>query len=116
MMNIEKEIRNAFDQVHAPETVTERMKQELYQKDFHEEAEEITCQAEDAPKRSLWRYSVYVAAAVAICVGCGFTAWNMRSEQSNFNPSTTVPVAVESEEETTEPEEAADIGVMDNEL
>lgn len=104
-MSMRKEIRNAFDQVHAPEDLTERLKQELYQKDFHEDADEMTWQVAEAPKRQLWRYPMYAAAVAAICVGCGLSVWSLRDQQTDFNPSTTVPVAVDSEyeEETTEP-------------
>lgn len=99
-MNMRNEIKNAFDSVHAPEELVERMKQELYQKDCHEELEEI-CEVTEAPRPQIWRYAAYVAAALALCIGCGFSVWNLRDNPSPLNPQTSVPI-VTTTEETTE--------------
>lgn len=100
-MNMRDEIKNAFDSVHAPEELVERMKQELYQKDCHEEIEEI-CEVEEAPRRRIWHYAAYIAASLALCVGCGLSVWNLRDNAGPLNPSTTVPAMTTMTEETTE--------------
>ncbi len=96
-MNMRKEIQNAFDKVHAPDELVERMKQELYQKDFHCETDEITFQVSEAPRRHIWRYMAYIAAAFALCIGCGVSVMNMH--ENPFNPASPV---VTTTEETTE--------------
>ncbi len=105
-MNMHDEIRKAFDSVHAPEELVERMKQELYQKDCHEEIEEIYEVAE-APRRPIWRYAAYIAASLALCIGCGVSVWNLRGNTAPLNPGTTVPAmtTTATEETTTAPEE-----------
>ncbi|MBQ2264744.1 MAG: hypothetical protein II341_04995 [Oscillospiraceae bacterium] len=100
-MNMRDEIKNAFDSVHAPDELAERLKQELYQKDCHEEIEEI-CIVEEAPRRRIGHYAAYIAAALALCIGCGFSIWSLRDNTSPLNPSTTVPVMTTAAEETTE--------------
>lgn len=104
-MNMRKDIKNAFDSVHAPDDLVERLKQELYQKDCHEELEEI-CEVTEAPKPQIWRYVTYIAAALALCVGCGLSVWSLRDNPSPLNPQTSVPV-VTTTEETTESTDAA---------
>ncbi len=99
-MNMRKDIKNAFGSVHAPDDLVERLKQELYQKDCHEELEEI-CEATEAPKPQIWRYITYIAAALALCVGCGLSVWSLRDNPSPLNPQTSVPV-VTTTEDTTE--------------
>lgn len=99
-MNMHKDIKNAFDNVHAPDDLVERLKQELYQKDCHEELEEI-CEVTEAPKPQIWKYTAYIAAALALCVGCGLSVWSLRDNPSPLNPQTSVPV-VTTTEETTE--------------
>ncbi len=105
-MNMHDEIRKAFDSVHAPDELVERMKQELYQKDCHEEIEEIYEVAE-APRRPVWRYAAYIAASLALCIGCGVSVWNLRDNTAPLNPGTTVPAmtTTATEETTTAPEE-----------
>ncbi len=99
-MNMRDEIKNAFNSVHAPEELVERMKQELYQKDCHEEIEEIYEVAE-APRRPTWRYAAYIAASLALCIGCGVSVWNLRGNTAPLNPGTTVPAMTTATEETT---------------
>ncbi len=101
-MNMHKKIKNAFDSVHAPDELVERMKQELYQMDFHEDAEEMTCEAAEAPRRHFWQYALYVAASLALCIGCGLSVWSLRDSGEPLNPGTTVPVVTSTTEETTE--------------
>ncbi len=105
-MNLHDEIQAAFGNIHAPEDAVERMKQELYQKDFHEGEDAITCRVEQAPKRSFWRYPMYVAAALAICTACGLSIWSLRDNQTGFHPSTTIPVPATTE--TTESDLSAE--------
>jgi hypothetical protein len=100
-MNMQEQIKRAYGSVHAPADAVERMKQEIYQKDFHEEGDELICQAVEAPRKRVGRYFFYAAATLMLCVGCGMTIWNLRDQQSVLNPSTNVSVE-ESTEETTE--------------
>lgn len=107
-MNMHDKIRSAFDSVHAPEELVERMKQELYQKDCHEELEEVF-EVQEAPRRRIWSYAAYIAASLVLCIGCGVSMWNLRGNTEPLNPSTTVPAMTTVTEETTEtttPEEA----------
>ncbi len=116
-MNMHKEIKEAFGAVHAPEDVTERLKQDLYQMDLHENAEEMTCQAAQAPKGRFLRYPLYAAAAVALCVGCGLSLWSIQELENPLKPASTVPVvSTTAPEETTEPttEDPADWAVAEN--
>lgn len=105
-MNMHDEIKKAFNSVHAPDELVERMKQELYQKDCHEEIEEIY-EVTEAPRRPIWRYAAYIAASLALCIGCGVSVWNLRDNTAPLNPGTTVPAmtTTETEETTTAPEE-----------
>lgn len=103
-MNMHKEIKEAFGRVHAPEDVTERLKQDLYQMDLNENAEEMTCEVQEASNRHFLRYPLYAAAAVALCVGCGLSLWSMRELENPLKPASTVPVvSTTTAEETTEP-------------
>ena len=99
-MNMRKEIQNAFDKVHAPDELVERMKQDLYQKDLHEDVEEYTFQVTEAPRRHIWRYMAYIAAALALCIGCGVSVMNMRDNP--FNPASNVVTTTEDTTETTD--------------
>ena len=96
-MSMRKDIQNAFDKVHAPDELVERMKQELYQKDLHEDIEEITFTVKEAPKRNYFRGFAIVAAALALCIGCGVSVLSLR--ENPFNPASKV---VATTEETTE--------------
>ncbi len=106
-MNMRKDIKNAFGSVHAPDDLVERLKQELYQKDCHEELEEI-CEVTEAPKPQIWRYVTYIAAALALCVGCGLSVWSLRDNPSPLNPQTSVPVVMTTEETTESADFAAE--------
>lgn len=103
---MKKEIRQAFDQVHAPDALVERLKQELYQKDFYEDADEVTWQVEEAPRRQFGKYFAYIAATLMLCVGCGMAVWSLNtveiqpgSQVSNVSP---VQETEPTTEETTE--------------
>lgn len=98
-MSMRKDIQNAFDKVHAPDELVERMKQELYQKDLHEDIEEITFSVKQAPRRNYLRGFAIVAAALALCIGCGVSVLSLR--ENPFNPASSV---VATTEETTEPD------------
>ena len=98
-MSMRKDIQNAFDNVHAPDELVERMKQELYQKDLHEDIEEITFSVKQAPRRNYLRGFAIVAAALALCIGCGVSVLSLR--ENPFNPASPV---VATTEETTEPD------------
>lgn len=89
-MNMSDEIKRAFDSVHAPEELVERMKQELYQKDFHDSGEEMVCQAVQVPRQHFWRYAAFVAAVFVMCAGCGLSVWRLNSQVSDFDPHTGV--------------------------
>lgn len=109
-MSLHKDIKNAYDQVHAPDALVERMKQELYQKDFHEEeADEMTWLVTEAPRMRIGKYFAYVAATLVLCAGCGMAVWNMRDQMGEFHPgsavnsSYNVPETEDTTEETTQP-------------
>lgn len=102
-MSLRKEIKNAYDPVHAPDALVERMKQELYQKDFHEEADEMTWQVAEAPKRNPRSFAyifAYIAATLVLCAGCGMAVWRMRDQMTDFHPSSHVPVDASSASDT----------------
>lgn len=101
-MNMGREIKNAFDSVHAPDELVERMKQELYQKDFHESSDEIVCRVTEVPKRHFWRYAAFTAAVFAICAGCGLSVWKLNSQVSSFDPQAGISGTPEETEPTTE--------------
>ncbi|MBQ8079405.1 MAG: hypothetical protein IJ236_05575 [Oscillospiraceae bacterium] len=107
-MNLRDEIRRAYDPVKPPEETVERMKQELYQKDFHEDEEELTFIAEEARRPGIRQYFGYFAMTAAVCLVLGGVIWNGMQEKvndfhpgSNVNIETTVPTE-ETTEETTE--------------
>lgn len=120
-MNMRKKIKHAYDQIHVSEEFTERLKQEIYQKDFHEPEEAFSefFQVEEAPKRQIGRYMGFLAASLVMGAGIGISMWNMLDCRNNevFNPAATVPVqireiettAAESETEETEEEYAYQI-------
>lgn len=100
-MNMSNDIKKAFDSVHAPEELVERMKQELYQKDFHDSGEEVVCEACQVPRRHFWRYAAFAAAVFVICAGCGLSILRLNSQISDFDPHTGISFASDAEE--TEP-------------
>ena len=102
-MSMKHEIQNAFDTIHAPEGFAERMKQELYQKDFHESGEEMVFHVTEAPKRSFGRYVAFSAALLVMCVGGGLSIWKLNTQVDPMNPQTYVVSSVDDTvEETTE--------------
>ncbi len=103
-MSLRKEIKSAYDTVYAPDDLIERLKQDLYQKDFHEEDEEEVSGVADAPRPSFSRIMIYIAACAVLCIGCGFSVWTLRDKQNEFHPNSPVVVSsgVEDTTETTE--------------
>ena len=107
-----KEIKHAYDNIHVSDEMTERLKQELYQKDFHEDEISETFEVQEAPRWQFGKYFGFIAASIVFGVGIGISMWGMlesRSEQV-LNPKSTVPVEItapapdtpEETEETTE--------------
>jgi len=99
------EIKHAYDNLHVSDEMTERLKRELYQKDFHEDEITEIFQVEEAPRRQFGKYFGFLAASVVLCVSIGVSVWTMiqnRNEQG-FYPKSTVPVEItETTEETTD--------------
>ena len=106
-MNLKQSIKDAYDHVHTPADVTERLKQELYQKGLEEENDEVTYQAAEPQKPAIGRYFLYIAASLLLCAGGVLAAWSMQSQRVDFNPGKptpgTVTTVTESVQETTEP-------------
>ena len=102
-MNMKHEIKRAYDGVHAPRELTERMKRELYQKDLYELEEEITCEAARPAKPHGVRYAFYIAATLMLCTGLGLSVWGLRDRHTNYNPGTNVQVPVTAATEPTDP-------------
>ncbi len=105
-MNLRKEIKQAYNQIHVPADVSERLKQELYQKDFREEEFTEIFQTEEETRPRSGKYFGFIAAALVLGIGIGSTVWSMLANRSEkvFNPAATVPVeitATETTEETT---------------
>lgn len=101
-MDLHKEIKDAYRGIRVPEAVTERLKTELYQKDFRDledfenfENFEIF-QVEEAPRIPVLKYCGVIAASVAVCVGIGFSTCNLLSERSSdrLNPAQSVNVTM----------------------
>lgn len=98
-MDLHKEIRSAYRNIRVPETVTERLKTELYQKDFRdfqefpEENSEIF-QVEEVPRIPVLKYCSIIAACLVICVGVGFSMSDLLTERSSdrLNPAQSVNV------------------------
>lgn len=90
---MKQKIRNAYDSVHAPDALTERLKQQLYQQDFREE-DVVGGIVEEAPRRDpvrmLLRGSAFVAASVLLFVGIGLGVRQMRDRVEDFHPGTAV--------------------------
>ncbi len=106
-MSLRKQIKHAYHQIHVPEDVTERLKQELYQKDFQEEEFSDIFQEEEPAQFRFGKYFGFLAAAVVMGVGIGIAASGMMQQRENvFQPAATVPVQVtateNAAEETTE--------------
>ena len=104
-MNMRKEIKQAYQHIHAPEDVTERLKQELYQKNFHEEDFTEYFQEEEPPKAPFGKYFGFLSAVAVLGLCIGISLWNLSAyrQEEVFQPASTVPVEVtETTEETTE--------------
>ena len=104
-MNLRKEIRQAYDTVHAPEETVEKLKQDLYLKDFHDFTESEAEPFLDAPKQTgIRRYAGFIAAAAVLGLVTGISMQSMLSRRSEevFQPAATVPIEV-TIPETTEP-------------
>lgn len=93
-MSLQHEIKQAYDAVHAPDALTERLKQELYRSDLRDEAELLTCEVTEAPKRrpllAAAKGIAFVAASLALCIGCGFAVWGLRDQVVDFHPGANV--------------------------
>ncbi|MBR1529616.1 MAG: hypothetical protein IJ642_10010 [Oscillospiraceae bacterium] len=107
-MNLRKEIKQAYDSVHAPEDTAEKIRQELYQKDIydHYETHEHDSSHHEPFRQETGfrRYGGFVAAAAVMGLVIGISVQSMLARQSSevLQPSATVPVEVT--EETTETE------------
>ena len=98
-MSLEQKIRHAYDGVHAPDALTEQLKQKLYQQDILEE-DVVGGIVEEAPRRSLLRMlmkgGAFAAASVLLFVGIGVGVRYLRDRAEVFHPGTAVsaPAAV----------------------
>lgn len=103
-MSLRDEIRRAYDEVKAPDALTERIKRDLYQKDISDDAEQETFLVEEAPRPAVGRYLAFIAATVVLCTGFGAAAWwGMRENANELTPRASVPIeTVTATEETTE--------------
>lgn len=105
-MNLRKEIHQAYDTVQVPKEVTERLKQQLYQKDFYQE-EEVEIEEFDMqtpPKKPILKYFCVGAAAAGMIVCMSLSIWHILNQHANeaFRPASTVPIEIVTTEETTE--------------
>ena len=103
-MSLRDEICRAYDDVKAPDELTERIKRDLYQKDISDDAEQETFLVEEAPRPAVGRYLAFIAASVMLCAGFGYAAWRgMRDNVNELNPRSSVPIETAAvTEETTE--------------
>ena len=86
-MSLKKQIKKAYNGVHAPEDLAERIKQEFYQKDFQEDFDLDEYQ-EDTPQRPAFlKYLVYIAAMTAIGIGCVSALNYMEQFRTDFRPA-----------------------------
>ncbi len=100
--NLRKEIKQAYDTVHAPEEAVEKLKQELYLKDFQDftESPEETV----TEHTGLRRYAGFIAAAAVLGLVVGLSIQSISDCQNEeiLQPAATVPVQV-TVSESTEP-------------
>lgn len=101
-MDMKHDIRQAFDSVHASDALVEKIKQELYQKDHLSSFEEESFEAIEAPRASNWKAGVFVAAVLALCIGCGGAIFSLRTQINDFNPGSSVTVTEEVTESPSE--------------
>ena len=107
-MNLRKEIKQTYDQIHVPEEVSERLKQKLYQRDFPEDPETETEEWTPVRHRTDWGL---VSAVAVLCIVVGVSAWSLfqNRNDTNFHPGSAVPAEIsttETTEESTEPQES----------
>jgi len=105
-MNLRKEIHQAYDKIQVPEEVTERLKQQLYQKDFYQEEETDTEEfnMQKTPKKSILKYLGVGAVAAGMIVCMSLSIWHILIQHTNevLHPASTVPIEIVTTEETTE--------------
>lgn len=89
-MSIKRKIWKAYDSVHAPEDVAERMKQELYQMDWNHDAEHEIYRIEPAPRPQFGRYLAYIAAVALVCTGMGLAFRKAQEYRNEFHPGAQV--------------------------
>ncbi|MDE5768785.1 MAG: hypothetical protein K2H29_08750 [Oscillospiraceae bacterium] len=101
-MDLHKEIKNAYQNIRVSEAMTERLKMELYQKDFRdvqdfqefpEENSEIF-QVEEVPRMPVLKYCSVIAACLAVCIGIGFSVSDLLTERASdrLNPAQSVNI------------------------
>ncbi|HAJ96836.1 MAG TPA: hypothetical protein DCO72_03780 [Ruminococcus sp.] len=89
-MSLKKQIKKAYNGVHAPEDLTERLKQELYQKDFEENSDFEEYQEETPQRPAFLKYLVYIAAMTAIGIGCVSALNYIEQFRTDFRPASRV--------------------------
>lgn len=89
-MSVKRSIQKAYDPIHAPEDVIERMKQELYQKDLNQDEEHEIFHVETAPRLGFVKYFMYTAAAIAVCCGMGYAYLKAQDYRIDFHPAKAV--------------------------
>lgn len=82
-MSLKNQIHDAYDKVHAPEEVIERLKQELHRKETSKDAEHEIYRVARKSRPQLGGHMMYIAAVIAVCFGAGI-AW--QSIQQYRNP------------------------------
>ena len=82
-MSMNTRIHEAYDKVHAPEEVVERLKHEIISKNTSEDAEHEIFRVSRRSRPQISGYLVYFAAVFVLCIG-GVTAW--KSIQQYKNP------------------------------
>lgn len=91
-MNLRNKLKSAYDQVHAPEDVTDRLKQELYQKDLNGDAETEVFLVEEAKRPAVGQYVLYIAAVFALCLCVGIFWKNIQGSRNILHPGSQVIV------------------------
>lgn len=105
-MNLRKEMHQVYDKIQVPEEVTERLKKQLYQKDFYQE-EELEIEEFDIqppPKKPILKYLGVGAVAAGMIVCMSLSIWHILNQHTNeiLRPASTVPIEIVTTEETTE--------------
>lgn len=89
-MSIKRNIQRAYDPIHAPEDVIERMKQELYQKDLNQDEEHEIFRVETSPRLGIGKYLLYTAAMIGLCCGLGYAFQMAQEYRTDFHPGQAV--------------------------